>query len=386
MTRLERDYRRRGIIRIPRTTVILTTVVEYLWALMVVLNGNSIYHASAYIDYHLLEYGILLTMALLVIYRFTGKIRLETSWVALGVFLALYSVTYLSARQGTMSAADFFMLFVIGLPLLVLLFTQMHQRDILIPLFRKVGDVVCVLAAISLFFWLFGVVLKMIEPNMATVISWGRFGFVKGYYGLHFEVQLDTTFFPMAFLYRNSGIFAEAPMLNLWLNIALAIELFLKSRGSRRRVVLLVVAVFTTMSVTGILFLLLCLLLYLLRSERGSKAGRVGMMMAVILLLALPVLVILIGFSLSLKADTRSYLMRLSDYSAGVKLWLDYPILGSGYGNLRSLQEYMYSPDGVLGFSNSLTAVLGTGGLWVAVLFYIPHFGSISVRWSGDRD
>lgn len=69
--------------------------------------------------------------------------------------------------------------------------------------------------------------------------------------------------------------------------------------------------------------------------------------------------------------------------------WVDIPsdpIFGGGYGNLQALLVYMYSPDGVLGFSNSLTAVLGTGGLWMSLVFYIPLFGILSPRLSGSKN
>lgn len=379
----ERDPRPRGVIRLPKVSAV--GFLEYLWALVVVLNGNSVYNANVMMDYHLLESCIVLTLLLLVVLWYTGRIRVRASWMGVAVALALYDVIYLSVRQDDMSATDFTSLFIMGLPSLFLLFASLHEQGRLIPLIRKLADVTCVLAAISLFYWSFGVILKMIEPNMYTVISWGRQRWIQGYNGLHFQAQVDTTFFADQYLFRNSGIFTEAPMLNLWLDIALAVELFLREKTSGKRVALLAVTVLTTLSVTGFLFLALCVLLYLLKKP-DRKRGRMATLLLVSSVILLPVLAVLIGISMTMKADTQSYLMRLTDYSAGVMLWMDHPIFGAGYGNLKSLQAYMYSPDGVLGFSNSLTAVLGTGGLWIAMLFYVPHFGAIFTGWSRDRD
>lgn len=101
-------------------------------------------------------------------------------------------------------------------------------------------------------------------------------------------------------------------------------------------------------------------------------------------LILLPVLAGVAIYTIVLKSDTQSYMMRLSDYVAGVKLWWDYPIFGSGYADLKSLLPYIYSPDGVLGFSNSLTAVLGTGGLWMALLFYVPQIGMLFPKVTKD--
>jgi hypothetical protein len=241
------------------------------------------------------------------------------------------------------------------------------------------------LAAISLFFWFFGVVFEVIRPNMRTYITWGRFGWIEGFSGLHFKIQLDTTFFKDQFLYRNSGIFAEAPMLNLWLDFALAIELFMRDKVSRLRITLLVVTIFTTMSLTGFFFLALCLVLNLMRDHHTMSRKRHSFTVALIVVLILPALLVIIVYSMVLKTETQSYLMRLTDYLSGIMLWSDNPIFGSGYGNLRSIMEYSYSPNGTLGFSNSLTAVLGTGGLWMALLFYFPHFGATLQRWSGSK-
>lgn len=375
----------RGILKLPKASEFWLETLEYVWAAFLVLDGNSVYHANAMRDYHLLEGCVISTAVLLLVQMFLRKTKFKASWLGVAVVLALYNVVYLSFRQNEMAVTDFTFTFVLGLPLLVLLFVQMHQQGRLMLLIRKIGLVVCFLAGMSLFFWLFGVMLDLIQPNSWTVISWGYANWIESYSGLHFEIQLDTTFFQDQYIYRNSGIFTEAPMFNLWLDIALAIELFLRERSSPARVSLLVVTIFTTMSVTGILFLAICLVLYLLSDVRHNGRGRAGLMLVLVALTVLPGLIVLGWFSLSLKADTDSFLMRLSDYTAGLMLWMDYPIFGSGYGNLRSLLTYMYSPNGMIGFSNSLTAVLGTGGLWMSVLFFIPMFGAVFTNWTGSR-
>lgn len=382
---MEREYRPRGIIRIPGTTELLRIVLEYLWALVVVLNGNSVYHANAAKDYHLLELCLVLTVALLLVNWFVGRIRVTAKSAITAVGIMLYSVVYISARQASMSVMDFAMLFSCSLPVLYLLFIELQKQGLLMELIHKIVDVVFVLAVISLFFWIFGTILEVIQPNMATYINWGYSKRIMGYHGIHFQIQLDTTFFKEEYIHRNSGIFAEAPMFNLWLNIALAIEVFLKRKASRLTVAVLVVTVFTTMSVTGILFLALCVLLWAIRGYREQSAFGKRVIIATMLLVMIPLMAILISYSLVMKSDTRSYDMRLSDYTAGVQLWWDYPIFGGGYANLRALQQYSYTPNGVLGFSNSVSAVLGTGGLWIALLFYIPHFGILSSRWTRSK-
>lgn len=382
---MEKELRPRGVIRIPGTTELLVLIIEYLWALVIVLNGNSVYNASALKDYRLLELSLILTVTLLLVDWFTGRIRVTAKDSVVAVGLALYSVVYISARQDTMGVVDFTLLFCGGLPSLYLLFVGLHKRGELLKLICKIADVISVLAPISLFFWVFSSYFGFIRPDMSILINWGYTKRVIGCHGLHFLTQMDSTFFQGQFVHRNSGIFAEAPMFNLWLDIALMIEIFLKPKVSKRRVVVLVITVLTTMSVTGILFLALCLSLWVVQSYREQNAFRKRLIIALFLLVMIPALAILVGYSLVIKSDTKSYDMRLADYIAGVKLWWEYPIFGGGYANLRALQQYSLTFNGAIGFSNSVTAVLGTGGLWMSALFGIPMLATLSTHLTRSR-
>lgn len=382
---MDRQVRPRGRIRIPGTTELLLLILEYAWVVTVILNGNSVYHASAQKEYYLLELCVLLTVLLLCFNWFIGRIRLVVREAIVAMGILLYCVVYISARQDSMGVVDFTMLFVAGLPSLYLLFVGLQKEGLLLPLIFKFVTVLTILAALSIYFWIFGTCMRWIRPTSTFLISWGYTKRIWGFYGIHFQTQLDTTFLKEALIYRNSSIFAEAPMYNLWLDIALAIELFLKKRASRSRMVLLVITILTTMSVTGILFLALCAVLWIVQNYREQSAFVKRMIIAVSLLLVLPLIVGLVSYSLVMKSDTTSYAMRLSDYVAGIKLWWDHPIFGGGYANLRALQQYSYDPTGVLGFSNSVMAVLGTGGLWMSLLFFLPHFGILSSRVSGSR-
>jgi len=369
--------------RITSTGTILT-ILEYLWAFFVIMNGNSVYHANANVDFHLLEISLGLTALLLAAnIAFTG-VRVTRANVLMAMVLMLYTTIYLAFRQTSMTANIFIKLFIIGAPVSYLLFAELYRQGRLFKLLYRIVDILCVLSVVSLFFWVFGELLGLIQRNGYVEMNWGTFNEVEGYYGVHFAFQLDTTFFPELFIHRNSGIFAEAPMFNLWLSIALAIELFLKKKPSTFRGVLLAITILTTLSVTGILFLVLSLGLFtVLHYREMSRKKKILLWGA--LMVVIPLVLGLLGKSLLLKTETQSYDMRLSDYVGGVRLWMDYPIFGCGYGNLSMLLPYIYSPEGIVGFSNSVTAVLGTGGIWIALLFYIPLLGVLLPRLSGSR-
>lgn len=379
MDKLDRSVK---VVKFPAFGELLLTFFEYCWAFVIILNGNSVYHANALKNYRLLELSVVVTVLLLAAYLALGRIRIKKRNVAMAAGLCLYSLVYFVFRQHRMSSVNFLYLFVIGLPCLFLLFAELHQKGRLLQLIYRIGNVVCILAAISLFFWIFGVVLDVIQPNMSTRINWGTFDRIRGYWGLHFEIQRDTTFGTL--MYRNSGIFAEAPMLNLWTNIALAVELFLKDKSSKLRITLLVITILTTMSTTGIIFIALCIVLKYIGNFRKMKP-LAKVFLIVVAMVAIPVIVYAIYEVMVLKSDTQSFAMRMSDYIGGLKLWWDYPLFGSGYGNLQSLLGYIYSPNGVLGFSNSIMAVLATGGLWMAIPFYGAHIGAMFPKLTGSK-
>ncbi len=358
-------------------TDLILWAVEYCWALLVILNGNSILRAIPGTDSRLMPLTAAMTVFMLVLNLMFGRIGIRKRNFTIAIGLFLYAFVYFVFQYHKMAALNYLCLFVVGLPCLFLLFAELHRKGLLMRLINRFVNLICVLSVISLFFWFFGTLLGFMTPNMTAQIRWGGFSTIDGYWGLHFQFQRETTFSTL--IYRNTGVFTEAPMLNLWCNLALAIELFLKPKASKVRVVVLTLTVITTFSITGYFFLALCILLKCLKDFHKGKAIFKAMLILV-LLVALPVAIRASYELLVIKAETESFAMRMSDYIGGVKLWLDYPLLGSGFGNLEPLMEYVYSPDGVVGFSNSVAAVLGTGGLWMSLLFYVPHVACVFPR------
>lgn len=358
--------------------------LEYIWAFYVILNGNSVFHASSVKDYKLLEAAVALTYLLLISNFLLRRIRATRLNVIIMIVIMIHSTVYLGVMQMKMNAGEFIKLFLLGAPALFLLFVELYRQNRLMKLMARFVDVMCLLSVVSLVFWYLGVIAKTIQPNMYIPITWGNFSYAEGFSGFHYAFQLDTTFFPDQFIYRNSGIFAEAPMFNLWLDIALAIELFLREKTSKLRVALLIVTILTTMSVTGIIFVVLCLglsaLLYFKEMKRLNKG-----LLLILGIVAIPTLAIVLVQSMMLKGDTQSFEMRLSDYTGGFRLWIDYPLFGAGFGDLKALQPYVYTPDGAFGFSNSVMAVLSTGGAWMAVVYYVPYLAMLFPGVTGNK-
>lgn len=363
-------------------TDLILWAVEYCWALLIILNGNSILRAIPGKDVRLMPLIAAMTVGLLVLNLMFGKIGIRKRNFSIAVALFLYAFVYFVFQYHNMAATNYLCLFVVGLPCLFLLFAELHRKNRLLQLFGRFVNLICVLSALSLFFWFFGTLLGLMAPNMSTRIAWGGFSSIDGYWGLHFQFQRETTFSTL--IYRNTGIFTEAPMLNLWCNLALAFELFLKPKTSKFKVVVFVLTVITTFSITGYFFVALCVLLKCLKDIRKRKAIFKALL-GLTLLVAVPAAIYAAYELMALKAETESFAMRMSDYVGGVQLWLNYPLIGSGFGNLEPLMEYVYSPDGTVGFSNSVAAVLGTGGLWMSLLYYVPYVMSVFPRATKSR-
>ena len=173
-------------------------------------------------------------------------------------------------------------------------------------------------------------------------------------------------------------------MLNLWCNIAMAMELFLKEKSSGLKISVFVATILTTFSTTGLIFLVLCISLkYYHKFAKMPRLAK-GLLLLSLLLL-IPVTAYALYALLETKVSTVSFLMRASDYIGGIRLWQKHPVFGSGFGNLVPLLEYVYSPNGVAGFSNSITGVLATGGIWMSLLYYFPHITAMFSRFTGNK-
>ena len=337
------------------------TAIEYIWALFVILNGNSVYHASNAHDYHFPVICTFLSLILWLLVCRNEKTK-ERKSVLMAIFLIGYFLLYFFIRYETLSKEIYLLGYVISLPVMFLYFVAMKSKGKVELLFWRLEDVILVLAGLSLIIWICGPVLNIISPNTDMIIAWGRLRNIEGYFGIHYITQYDNTL--AAGLARNTSIFCEGPMYGLWLSIALSTELFLKEFSSRRKIILLVVTILTTTSVTAIFAVIVCFALrYLISVESIRKKKFVIISFAI--LATLPIVFWVAYNIISQKMTTSSYLIRMQDYIAGILVWKENPVWGSGFGNLNTLQEYVLSGYTTsIGFSNSVTAILGTGGLW----------------------
>lgn len=227
-------------------------------------------------------------------------------------------------------------------------------------------NVVLVLAGISLFFFVFGSTLHLIDPTGTVSYQWEVARRASSYWSLYFETQ--TIDFLSYSGIRNDGVFCEAPMFNFVLCLALMTNVLLL-KGSRLKSLFLCVTILTTFSTTGYLAVLIVgayLLMVAKVSNRLINALR-------ILLIPILVVGIIIACALILgdKSDTGSYGVR-SDHLIGcTQLFFESLPLGTGFGD----DALFYS---VFRFDQGLSVgsmyLLAQGGAFAVALYVVPTF------------
>lgn len=350
----------------------IQTVVEYIVAALIVLDGNSVYRHNIIHNYH---FAFLSGIAILILYLIVGEGKIEKRKTLWAIIIEIWTGIYLLFSYSTIDLENFISLFMIGVPATFLLASMYNKKGEPFRLLYRIETVVLFLAVISVILWLCGSVLGILQHSCSIQVNWGREKTIYGYFGVQYETAIDTTFGLKG--YRNSGIFTEAPMFNLWLCFALAIELFLKDKTILKKVIILVVAILTTISSTGFVVATLCFLMKYWQTIKQMKK-QIKIMMLVSLAVGVPFVIYYAVKLFQVKSDTLSFAIRLQDYSAGVIVWEQHPLFGSGFGNLAHLYNYTYTyMQGLesMGYSNSVMGLLATGGIWMFLLYVLGILG-----------
>lgn len=350
----------------------IVNFVEYLFVLILILNARTIW--TSFEDSPLsraLKAAVVVVGMLYILVQ--GSIlnkTLRNIFLSLG-FGFLYIVLYASAVGYKTTSFVYFVFTVIA----VYAFLQVaNSRNRGSEIFFKYRDIVLVVAVISLFFWVFGSTLGIIHPTESAYISWGAhntatgFRSVPSYYGIYFETQEEER--TLAFLgitIRNTAIFTEAPMCNFNFCLALLIELFYVPNTSRRRCAIFIVAILTTISTTGYCLLAIALTVKYLTSS-GKKRGFVKLLSVVSIPAAIIVAILVANYFFEAKMQTGSGIDRLRDFVVGFQAWANKPVFGYGYGLKLYYGNLHY------GFSNSITPILGHGGLFLAAPYLYCMF------------
>lgn len=355
----------------------LSSFLEYVFFLLIVISTRSVF-------IHLLDESsndrivkiLILTVSLFILSLNFNSLKLEKKSL-LGIVLyymvsgAFFFYNILIIKEGILA---FIFNIILLLPIFWMLCRIYYLNNKLLGFLHRYSDVVTIVATISLFFWFFGSVLDIIEPNVSLIYTWAdQDGIeINGYYYLYFETQkINLLGFEG---WRNTSIFVEGPMFNIVLLVALVNLLFLDQRSKKSiniKALIILISIFSVLSTTGI-FLSIFILLYKFYFRNKLTRKRILLLLSLSPVLLYATILFLYNLALD-KAQTGSASMRVDDIYAGIMAWLDSPIVGNGYTHLEGVFKYMnMSIRPNTGYSNGILSTLVQGGMTLFLIYFLP--------------
>lgn len=353
---------------------IFLKVFEYIFVFSIVIDAGTQY-------VHLINFPIAHTLLIIMLFIsgmgifFSSKVKfakLNDAFLVILCLILYFSVFLIFQKVGRLDALKN----ILALLIIVLVLRTCYE-DKNVRLLSIYSNMVTIIAIISLFFWIFGSVLKIISPTGTVLSTWtgqDMFKAVPSFYGIYFQPQMTIfTGWNIGNFARNSAIYVEAPIASLNFCLALGINLFLEENPSRVKAIILTLAILSTTSAMGFLILLLCLLGKILIS---NSRARIISFFKIFMLPILVIFVILASIIIfNQKMSVNSGFLRIDDFLAGFKAWLIHPIFGAGIGNPQlifnnmSLSRLTTNQLSQLGISNSAAIIFAEGGAYIGILY-----------------
>lgn len=350
------------------------SIVEYGFALFLILALNSVYFRTIGAMPKLIKVGLLGFALILSIYGLYRLKKENKDIKRIFIFLFYFAIYMgglwvLSQSRGyTFTMNQLLTLIIFPILILPILYYQKKdQYSVLIKIYR----VVLILAIFSLMGWLLNIF--HVHTNYSIYVGWGTARMVNGYFGLSFFPQAPVIFLGI-FMPRNTSIFIESPMFAYVLIIAITIRLFLVKNKNRLTGLLLIFTVLTTTSSTALLFLVFVYLVAYL-SKLGVKINKLFLVFMAIVLGAIFCVFIFYIFQQKKNNMSGSYNLRLDDLMAGLQAWSLHPFIGNGINNNTVITEFMNSvrwfTDNT-GYSLGLLLPLVYTGIYGVLMYIFP--------------
>lgn len=351
-------------------------ILNFILALMLILNCQSVYQNNVDVNFYVFE----LTFVTIIVSGFWQLIRWGIPKKKLGIFVSFAAIYYaylllvvvLSVDQDNLIS---FVSRYIVVPFVMLYFISSSPYELKIDLFKKFINIMVVISIVSIFFWLFGTLLHLIPTTGVTNFMWGHVYTVPNYYNIYFEVQYVDWIGTI--MKRNTAIFVEGPMFSLVLIFALLFTYVFGNdfKISKWKTAVLILAMLTTFSVTGILLVFAIAYVFILKSKKWRL---------LVSALIIPAVIAAVIFLFAKKSSTGSYSLRIEDYIIGFKAWMQSPLYGGGYGNLDNIVRDVTKRSNV-GFSNSFFAILAQGGILYLLMYILPIFKSLKIALTNKK-
>lgn len=330
----------------------LQTLMEYIAILFLILDCYSLFSITGNNGENI---KIIALVLFIIIFLFEvirkRKIKITTNLLLFLCVYVLYQFFF-----GIINNTASIIQFIFNQLFIVVLFLLLFSLDNLnLKFWKRYRDIICIICAFSLFFFIFGTLLSIVKPSGIINAKWGPLYEYKNYFYLYNSAQ-GTWFFGNA-LARNIGIFAEGPMFSYCVCFGLWYEIFY-GNYSKLRIVIMVSAIFTSFSVTGIIFIGIMIFVKYFELGQGNKN-----MLSSKRLFILSILLVsfVLGFFLLFdKLDSVSGVSRSTQYSRAWSIWKENPFFGLGYRQ------------SVEGFSSGILLSMVECGLIGTALYFVP--------------
>lgn len=359
----------------------INSVLYYVMAIILVINCQSMYITIPGLSSKLITlctYGIFFVAIMIILikgkYKKSDIVRIICIVAGLITYYGIY-IYLLPISFGRLS----------GLILVALSFLSIYilnGRKELIQILEKYVNVIIIIAVISLFFWIFASILKIIPSTGLITSMWtgnDSVKFVKSYGYLYFEPQYAQFLFFKGV--RNSAIFAEGPMASYNFSLALLSVIYMINDDKNKKdikIFILVIAIISTLSATGIIMLGILCLKYL-NTKKYDDIYKVIFRILVNIVFCI-VIIHMAYVTLSQKMQVNSGQLRSSDILSAYNVWIDNIFFGTGIGDHTAIYNYLpyfrikYK---FFGLSTGLMVLLAEGGIYGSMPYIYVFFRNI---------
>lgn len=233
-----------------------------------------------------------------------------------------------------------------------------------INLHKSIYIVVSFISLYSLIFYISIQIFKIDIP--VKYIALKNYMTYRSYFGIFYWIQ--TININGLNIIRNSSIFWEPGMYQIFINYCILYVFFLKNtvtKIDKVNVVILTISMITTTSTTG---MMLMIVLYILKLYSIKSKDKLLILVKIFTSVAVSIVgLYLIIYMLLGKSNTNSMNARLNDLTIPIRLFLQKPIFGWGFLNYDIYREL----SGNMGNSNGVTTLIYQTGLMGVFMYNI---------------
>lgn len=355
--------------------IFLTKVTNSIIALFLILNCQSVWQISSEHNFYIYELNFIISIItpIFIILLWGIKKNNISKFLLITIIYYSYLIIYILFSVNENTLIRFVSRFAI-FPFCCLLFLANSPDKYKFSLFKSYVNWTVLISSITSLLWFFASVINIISPSGTFDVVWGGNLSLTNYYNIYFSSPLQYIDWLSWGFRRNIGIFIEGPMFMLVLIFALIFIIIFDNyyKFPRWKLIIILCTLLSTFSVTGYIIGLFSISIYLFSKYRNNK------IIITFFYLSMTLIVLIIPFIIKLKSSSASFSVRLDDFIAGIKAFIQSPLFGNGYENQNIIKNYMSTHRSYnMGYSNSIFSILAYGGLCLISLYFIPIFKGI---------